>query len=186
MSQLSIPDAFSLRANWHFTSAVLLLIKKSGCITGTSSTVISKNVVFIPMVWALAVVFPAGPREHRFHRSGELHQLGGAPWAAAGPVQTGHAVSPGPEQWRGTGVLPGAHRAGEWKPDSCTQIQMVMQRESHEAFPHGTNFHMYTHFCWISERLQNWFRQSRRAPQRQKLTPPFRSLSCKRRINLFS
>lgn len=89
--------------------------------------------------YLLFCIFPAGPREHRFHRSGELHQLGGAPWAAAGPVQTGHAVSPGPEQWRGTGLLPGAHRAGEWKNQMHTHththiIHTRLQRELHETF----------------------------------------------------
>lgn len=130
-------------------------------------------------------LFPAGPREHRFYPSGELHQFGGAPWAAAGPIQTGHAVSPRPEQWRGTGVLPGTHRAGEWKLTLCAwtsaDSELSGRREIFYGLRLGHKVIHITQFCWISERLQNWSRKSYQALQWQKLTGPFCSLSCKKK-----
>lgn len=113
-----------------------------------------------------SLIFPAGPRQHRFHRSGELHQLGGAPWAAAGPVQTGHAVSAGPEQWGGAGVLPGAHRAGEWRPHTDLETDSDAGGVA-GGIPCPA---AHTHISPLSERLQNWFRQSRQALQWRKLT----------------
>lgn len=47
----------------------------------------------------------------------------------------------------------------------------------------GTNFHTYKRFCCTSERLQNWSRRSRKAPQWWKLTRPFRSLSWRKKKN---
>lgn len=43
-------------------------------------------------------------------------------------------------------MLPGAHRAGKWSPDACTQI--AMQRESNMTFhvlQHKANVHTFTH-----------------------------------------
>lgn len=85
-------------------------------------------------------------------------------------------------------MLPGAHRAGKWSPDACTQI--AIQRESNMTFhvlQHKANVHTYTHTLLLDSRKVTELIQTEPAGLPwQKLTQPFRSLSCKRRINLSS
>lgn len=195
MSQLSITVAFSLRAKWHFISAALL-IKKSGCITETSSVWLQ---CFVPVVWERAiccfVFFQLDPENTGFIAVENFTSL----------VEH-HELQLDPSKLDMLLALVQSNEEGQVCYQELIELVSEKTRCTHI---HTHSYHTYNAaegvawdipcpaaqrqistrtptFAGFQKRLQNWFRQSQQAPQWRKLTWAFRSLSCKKRINLSS
>lgn len=161
MSQLSITVAFSLRAKWHFISAALL-IKKSGCITETSSVWLQ---CFVPVVWERAiccfVFFQLDPENTGFIAVENFTSL----------VEH-HELQLDPSKLDMLLALVQSNEEGQVcyqelielvsEKTRCTHIHTLIsyiQRCRGSCMRHSmscsteTNFHTYTHFCWISEKV---------------------------------